>query len=81
VLDVTTGTVRVLLDDPEGDVRDPAVDYDGKRIVFAYRKGGENQFHLYAIQSDGSQLTQPVETYGRGARTVRLRSRYPADFE
>src|SRR3990167_4973134 len=38
-LNLRTGKVRVLLDDPEGGVRDPAVDYDAARILFSYRKG------------------------------------------
>ena len=57
-LDLASGAVRVLLDDPMGDIRDPAVSYDGKRIVFAWRKGGEHQFHLYIISADGSDLHQ-----------------------
>ena len=57
-LDVATGQVKVLLDAPEGSVRDPVVHYDGKTILFAYRKPGTEHFHLYTIQSDGSGLTQ-----------------------
>ncbi len=57
-LDVRTGEITVLLDDPSGTVRDPKVHYDGKTILFAYRKGGTDHFHLYEIQSDGSGLRQ-----------------------
>jgi len=49
VLQVATGKVRVLLEDPRGGVRDPAVHYDGKTIVFSYRKGGEDHYQLYTI--------------------------------
>ncbi len=35
-----TGELNVLLDDPEGAVRDPQVHYDGQRILFSYRPGG-----------------------------------------
>lgn len=48
----------VLLDDPTGGIRDPAVHYDGRTIVFAWRKGGQEQFHLYEIQADGTGLKQ-----------------------
>ena len=57
-LDVTTGKVALLVDDPEGTVRDPAVHYDAKRIVFSWRKKGMDQFHLYEINVDGTGLKQ-----------------------
>ena len=57
-LNLETGDLKVLLDDPTGGVRDPQVHYDGKKILFAYRKGGEHPFHLYEIQSDGTGLVQ-----------------------
>ncbi len=53
-----TGELNVLLDDPEGAVRDPQVHYDGQRILFSYRPGGTHHFHLYEIQADGTRLTQ-----------------------
>ncbi|MBN1418956.1 MAG: PD40 domain-containing protein, partial [Planctomycetes bacterium] len=56
VLHLDTGKVTILLDDPEGNVRDPAVDYDGRTILFAYRKGASPHYHLYTIGADGSGL-------------------------
>ena len=50
--------LTVLLDDPAGGIRDPQVHYDGHTIAFAWRKGGQETFHLYEIQSDGSGLRQ-----------------------
>jgi cytochrome c553 len=58
VLNVAAGKVRTLVDDPKGGVRDPQVHYDGRRIVFSYRKGGQPYYHLYEIQADGSGLRQ-----------------------
>jgi len=55
-LDLATGRLRTLLDDPKGGVRDPQVHYDGRRIVFAYRKGGSSHYHLYEIEVDGTGL-------------------------
>jgi hypothetical protein len=46
------------VNDPSGSVRDPYVDYDGRRILFSYRRSGSEYFHLYEIQSDGSGLKQ-----------------------
>ena len=55
---IKTGKYRVLLEDIAGSVRDPSVHYDGKTILFSYRKGGTGTFHLYTINSDGTGLKQ-----------------------
>lgn len=57
-LNLKTRQVTVLLDDPKGNVRDPRVHYDGKKILFAYRKGGSHHYNLYEINTDGSELKQ-----------------------
>ena len=57
-LDLNGGKLEVLLDDPQGGVRDPQVDYDGRRIVFSYRRGSSDHYHLYLIQADGQGLRQ-----------------------
>jgi len=57
-LNLRTGKVAVLLDDPKGGVRDPQVHYDARKIIFSYRKGGTVVYHLYEINIDGSGLRQ-----------------------
>jgi hypothetical protein len=57
-LNLKTGEMTVLLDDPQGGVRDPQVHYDGRTILFSYRKGGQPYYHLYEIGADGSGLRQ-----------------------
>ena len=57
-LNLRTGQLRVLLDDPLGGVRDPQVHYDGDKILFSYRKGGTPTYHLYEINIDGTGLRQ-----------------------
>jgi len=57
-LNLRSGELKVLLDDPKGGVRDPHVHYDGQTILFSYRKGGEPYYHLHEIQADGSGLRQ-----------------------
>ena len=57
-LNLGSGRLTVLLDDPGGGVRDPQVSYDGKTILFAYRKGGAPNYLLHEIQTDGSGLRQ-----------------------
>jgi hypothetical protein len=53
-----TGYFTTLLDDPQGGIRDPQVHYAGKKILFSYRRGGSENFHLYEINCDGSSLRQ-----------------------
>jgi Tol biopolymer transport system component len=57
-LNLKTGEVTVLLDDPKGSVRDPQVHYDGDKILFSYRKNGTENYNLYEINSDGTALKQ-----------------------
>ena len=57
-LNLKTGKVVRLLEDPQGAVRDPQVHYDGEKILFSYRKGGTDYFHLYEIHPDGTGLRQ-----------------------
>jgi cytochrome c553 len=53
---VATGNLTTLLDDSRGGVRDPQVHYDGTKILFSYRKGGTEQYHLYEMNADGTGL-------------------------
>ncbi|MCX5655811.1 MAG: hypothetical protein NTY65_14325, partial [Planctomycetota bacterium] len=46
-LNLRTGKVAILVADPKGGVRDPQVHYDGRKILFSYRKGDCRQYHLY----------------------------------
>ena len=57
-LNLRTGELRVLLDDPAGSVRDPHVHYDAGKILFSYRRSGSIYFHLYEVNVDGSGLRQ-----------------------
>jgi hypothetical protein len=57
-LNLRTGALQVLLDDPRGGVRDPQLHYDGQKILFSYRPGGTHTFHLYEMNLDGSALRQ-----------------------
>jgi hypothetical protein len=57
-LNLRTGQLTVLLDDPLGGVRDPQVHYDGQKVLFSYRPNGTATYHLYEINIDGTGLTQ-----------------------
>ncbi len=60
-LNLRTGEKTALLEDPEGGVRDPQVHYDGRKVLFSYRRGGTDHYHLYEIQTDGTGLRQLTE--------------------
>jgi hypothetical protein len=60
-LSLRTGKLTVLLDDPDGGVRDPQVHYDAGKILFSYRRGGQSHYHLYEIGVDGTGLRQLTE--------------------
>ncbi len=57
-LNLRSGEVTILLEDNGGAVRDPQVHYDAQRILFSYRPGGTEYYHLYEINVDGSGLKQ-----------------------
>lgn len=53
-LNLRTGELRVLLDDPRGGIRDPQVHYDADRVLFSWRRGGTHTYHLYEMWLGGS---------------------------
>ncbi len=55
---LTTGKLTTLLDDPRGGIRDPQVDYEGRKVLFSYRQGGTENYLLYEINADGTGLRQ-----------------------
>ena len=57
-LNIRTGEVKTLLDDPTGAVRDPVVHYDSEKILFSYRPGGTDFYHIHEINIDGTGLRQ-----------------------
>ncbi len=57
-LNVRSGEVVALVDDPQGAIRDPVVHYDAGKILFSYRPGETRYYHLYEIAVDGSGMRQ-----------------------
>ncbi|MEA3224809.1 MAG: hypothetical protein U9Q07_02580 [Planctomycetota bacterium] len=59
------GSVRTLINDPEGVIRDPDVSFDGKRILFAWKKSDmEDDYHLYEMDFETERVRQL--TFGLG---------------
>lgn len=64
-LDPATGTVTTLLDpDANATPRDPDVSYDGQRVVFAMRKGADDDYHIYEIDASGGEARQLTSAKG-----------------
>lgn len=57
-MNLRSKALTVLLDAQGGSVRDPQLHYDGKKILFSYRKANTDFYHLYEINTDGSGLKQ-----------------------
>ena len=64
-MDGDYGKVRTLLADAGGVIRDPDVSYDGRRIMFAWKKSRmKDDYHLYEMSVASGKITQI--TFGLG---------------
>lgn len=68
ILETRTGKTSTLLETQTGVVRDPEVSFDGKKIIFSYRKNIDDDYHIYEIHADGSQLKQL--TFAKGVSDI-----------
>jgi hypothetical protein len=60
-----TWEVRTLIDDPTGVIRDADVSYDGRRILFAWKKSAaQDDLHLYETDAASGETRQL--TFGLG---------------
>jgi len=65
VYDVGTGQVETLLADEDGVIRDPDVSFDGRRILFAWKKSDRgDDYHLYEMDYATREVRQL--THGLG---------------
>ena len=58
ILNQGSGEVRTLIEDAGSAFRDPVVHYDGKKVLFSYRKGGTHHYNLYEVSLADGKLTQ-----------------------
>jgi hypothetical protein len=57
--------VRTLLSDAGGAIRDPAVSWDGRRVMFAWKKSlNEDDYHLYELDVASNQVSQITSGLG-----------------
>ncbi|HEX2971064.1 MAG TPA: hypothetical protein VHP11_01955, partial [Tepidisphaeraceae bacterium] len=67
ILDLTTPqpTIRTLIEDPRGVIRDPEVSHDGQRILFAWKKSDRrDDYHLYDLTLATGAIRQLTEGLG-----------------
>jgi hypothetical protein len=59
-----TGEVKTLLILPEGIVRDPTIDFDGKKVLFSFRKSVDDAYHIgeMTLDFDRPAITLEAET-------------------
>ncbi len=62
---------RTLLKSPNGVIRDPDVSYDGKRLMFSWKKAPDDDYHIYEMTiSEGGDFSSPKQlTFGKFADT------------
>ena len=64
-MDGCYGRVRTLINAPDGVIRDPDVSYDGRRILFAWKKSDRgDDYHLYEMELETGKVRQL--TFGLG---------------
>ena len=64
-MDGTKTKIRTLLSDRAGAIRDPAVSWDGERVMFAWKKSDlGDDYHLYEMEVASGKIRQL--TFGLG---------------
>jgi hypothetical protein len=57
--------VETLLDDPGGVIRDPDVSFDGRRLLFSWKKSDlEDDYHLYEMDLQSREIRQLTSGLG-----------------
>jgi hypothetical protein len=64
-LDGLYGRVETLLSDPGGVIRDPDVSYDGRRVLFSWKKSLDaDDYHLYELDVAARKVRQLTSGLG-----------------
>ena len=64
-MDGIHGKVTTLLEDKDGVIRDPDVSFDGKRILFSWKKSDlKDDYHLYEMDIASRKIRQLTEGLG-----------------
>jgi len=68
VLDLESGTTTTILSTLTGIIRDPEVSFSGEKILFSYRKDIKDDYHIYEIDKNGTNLRQL--TFAKGVSDI-----------
>ena len=52
------GAIKTLLETEKGIVRDPELDFNGKKIICSIRKDEKDDYHIFEMNVDGTGLKQ-----------------------
>jgi hypothetical protein len=64
-MDGLYGRVNTLIEDSNGVIRDPDISWDGKRILFSWKKSDrQDDYHLYEMDAESGRIRQL--TFGLG---------------
>jgi len=64
-LDGPFAQTATLVDAPQGVIRDPDVDYDGRHVLFAWKKSDrEDDYHLYELDTETGAVRQITDGLG-----------------
>lgn len=67
--DPRTRRARIVVGElPGRTIRDPEVSYDGRKIVFSMRAGAADDYHIWTVNADGTDLRQL--TFARGVSDI-----------
>ena len=64
IYDINSNTSRTLIELKDGVIRDPEISFDGQRIIFSMRKNKQDSYHIYEINTDGTNLRQLTSASG-----------------
>lgn len=78
-LNLASRVLTVLLADPKGGVRDPQVNYDGTKVLFSYRPGGTEFYHLYEMDLAEPGVEQSRTAYRPSPSVLRQLTSGPFD--
>lgn len=58
IYDVDSQTITTLIESKDGVVRDPEISFDGKKVLFSWRKNLIDGYHIYEMNIDGTDVKQ-----------------------
>ncbi len=61
IYDLAADTFTPLVDSSEGQILGCDLSYDGKKILFSWRRAGSPFYQLYSVNTDGTELAQLTE--------------------